>query len=66
MRSSASACRGELPVRKKRRVIAAAAVLLLLALVFAGYQIYRHPAVFRDLSDHSLEEEDAEGLRESW
>ena len=49
---------------QKKRLVFLIAVLGILVLVFAGYQFYRYPAMFRGLSDHSLDDPQVEELKE--
>lgn len=44
--------------------IAGIVVIAVIALLFVGYNIYRHPAMFRSLSDNSLSDSQVEELRE--
>lgn len=53
---------GKVIFRDSLIIIAAVAVILVLAL--AGYNIYRHPATFRHLTDNSLNASDTEKLKE--
>ena len=48
-------------MKKKRGWIAGIAVI---ALLFIGYNLYRYPAMFRSLSDNSLNDSQVEALRE--
>lgn len=48
----------------KKWLIMGIVVLAVIALVFGGYNIYRYPALFRSLSDRSLDEAQTEKLRE--
>jgi len=41
-------------MKSKKGLIAVIAVIVIIALAFAGYNIYRYPAMFRSLSDNSL------------
>ena len=43
--------------------IAGIVVIAVIALLFVGYNIYRHPAMFRSLSDNSLSDSPVEELR---
>ena len=47
---------------KKNRVTAILVIVVVLA-IFAGYNIYRHPAMFRRLSDGALDENSVAALR---
>lgn len=51
-------------MKKKRGWIAGIAVIAVIALLFVGYNLYRYPAMFRSLSDNSLNDSQAEALRE--
>ena len=51
-------------MKQKRVWIAAVVVLVLAVLAFAGYNIYRYPAMFRNLTDDSLDAPQVEELRE--
>lgn len=44
--------------------IAGIVVIAVIALLFVGYNIYRYPAMFRSLSDNSLNDSQVEELRE--
>lgn len=50
-------------MKRKRGFILGIIVLVIIVLIFAGYNIYRYPAMFRSLSDHSLNESQVEELR---
>lgn len=50
--------------RSKKGLIAGIAVIAAVALVFAGYNIYRYPAMFRNLADGSLTDSQVGELRE--
>lgn len=50
--------------RSKKALIMGIAVIVAVVLVFAGYQIYRYPAMFRNLSDRSLTDPQVAELRE--
>lgn len=39
-------------------------IIAVIIVLFAGYNIYRYPAMFRNLSNHSLEDSQVEKLRE--
>lgn len=41
-------------MKRKKGLIAGIAVIAMIALIFAGYNIYRYPAMFRSLRDNSL------------
>lgn len=49
--------------RNKLGLIIGIAIFALIAIVFAGYNIYRYPATFRSLSDNSLPDSEVEELR---
>lgn len=49
---------------RKKVWIVGVAVIVAAALVFAGYHIYRYPAMFRNLSDGSLDGSETQKLRE--
>ena len=51
-------------MRQKKGWIAGIAVIAVIALLFVGYNLYRYPAMFRSLSDNSLNDSQAEELRE--
>lgn len=51
-------------MKHKKVWIAGIAVLLILALAFAGYNIYRFPAMLRSLPDHSLSDSQVEEVKE--
>jgi len=48
----------------KKWLIMGIVALAVIALVFGGYNIYRYPALFRSLSDRSLDEAQTDELRE--
>lgn len=50
--------------RRKKGLIMGIAAIMAVALVFAGSQIYRYPAMFRNLSDRSLTDSQVAELRE--
>ncbi len=50
--------------RSKIGLIVGIVVMVVIVLAFAGYNIYRYPAMFRRLSDHSLSDSQVEELRE--
>lgn len=43
-------------MKHKKGLIAIIAVIVMIALAFAGYNIYRYPAMFRRLTDNSLDD----------
>ncbi len=49
---------------KKESLIAGIIVLVIVILAFVGYNMYRHPAMFRSLSDNSLSDSQVGELRE--
>lgn len=51
-------------MKRKKGLIAGIAVLIIIALVFAGYNIYRYPAALRNLSDNSLDDSQVEEVKE--
>lgn len=51
-------------MKHKKAMIFGIAVVAVIALVFGGYNIYRYPAMFRSLSDRSLDEAQTEELKE--
>lgn len=51
-------------MKHKKVWIAGIAVLLILALAFAGYNIYRFPAMLRSLPDHSLSDSQVEEVKD--
>lgn len=51
-------------MKNKRGLILGMAVLVILVLAFVGYNIYRYPAMFRSLSDNSLNDSQVGELRE--
>lgn len=51
-------------MKRKKVLILGIAVLIILILAFVGYNIYRYPAMFRSLSDNSLNDAQVEELRE--
>ena len=50
-------------MKMKRGIIVGGVILCLIVVAFAGYNIYRHPASSRNLSDNSLPEAQVEELR---
>ncbi|HIQ95376.1 MAG TPA: flavodoxin [Candidatus Limivivens merdigallinarum] len=50
-------------MKNKIGIISVVVILAILILAFAGYQIYRNPAMFRSLSDESLGDAEVESLR---
>lgn len=51
-------------MKRKKGWIAGIVVIAVITLIFAGYNIYRHPAMFRSLSDNSLSDSQVEELRD--
>lgn len=51
-------------MKRKKGLIAVIAVIAIAALAFVGYNIYRYPAMFRNLSDNSLNDSQVEEVRE--
>lgn len=51
-------------MKRKRGLILGIVVLAILVLAFAGYNIYRYPAMLRSLSDNSLDESQVEERKE--
>lgn len=51
-------------MKRKKRWIAGIAVIAVIALLVVGYNLYRYPAMFRNLSDNSLNDSQVEELRE--
>lgn len=50
-------------MKHKKILIIGIVVFVLLALAFIGYNIYRYPAMLRNLQDHSLNDSQTEELR---
>lgn len=50
---------------KKKWIIIGALIAGIIIFVFAGYQIYRYPAMFRNLSDKSLSDSQTEEVKKS-
>lgn len=50
-------------MKSKKGIISVAVLALLVVVAFVGYNIYRYPALFRNLSDQSLVEEAAIEVR---
>ena len=50
-------------MKNKRGIISVLVVAAVVILIFVGYNIYRHPAMFRNLSDESLSTDEVEALR---
>lgn len=51
-------------MKRKKSLIAGIAVIAIVALVFVGYNIYRYPAMFRSLSDNSLNDSQVEEVKD--
>ena len=51
-------------MKRKKGLIAGIAVIVILILAFAGYNIYRYPAMFRSLKDNSLSDSQTLEVRE--
>lgn len=51
-------------MKRKKSLIAGIAVIVIVALAFVGYNIYRYPAMFRSLSDNSLNDSQVEEVRD--
>lgn len=51
-------------MKRKKGWTLGIAVIAVIALLFGGYNLYRYPAMFRSLSDHSLNDAQVEELRE--
>lgn len=51
-------------MKNKKGLIFGIAVVLVIVLAFAGYHVYRYPAMFRNLQDNSLSEAQVDELRE--
>lgn len=50
-------------MKGKRDIISMIVIIPIIILIFVGYNIYRHPAMFRNLSDQSLNKEAINDLR---
>ncbi|MBO5484563.1 MAG: NAD(P)H-dependent oxidoreductase [Lachnospiraceae bacterium] len=50
--------------KRKKNLIVLMVLLVILGLGFAGYNLYRFPATLRNLSDHSLNEEKVDELKQ--
>ena len=50
-------------MKHKKGLVAGIAVFAAVALLLIGYNIFRYPAMFRNLSDHSLSDSQVEELR---
>ncbi len=50
-------------MKGKRGIISMIVIIAIIILIFVGYNIYRHPAMFRNLSDQSLNKEAVNDLR---
>ena len=51
-------------MKSKKGIISVVVLILIVAAAFVGYNIYRHPAMFRSLSDQSLSDEAVIELRD--
>lgn len=51
-------------MKRKKSLTALIVVIIIIILAFAGYSIYRYPAIFRSLTDNSLRDWQVEELRE--
>ena len=51
-------------MKRKKGWIAGIVVIAVIAILFGGYNLYRYPAMFRSLPDHSLNDSQVEELRE--
>ena len=51
-------------MKRKKSLIAGIAVIAIVVLVFVGYNIYRYPAMFRSLSDNSLNDSQVEAVKD--
>lgn len=51
-------------MKRKKSLIAGIVVIAIVALVFVGYNIYRYPAMFRSLSDNSLNDSQVEEVKD--
>lgn len=51
-------------MKRKKSLIAGIAVIAIVALAFVGYNIYRYPAMFRSLSDNSLNDSQVEEVKD--
>ena len=50
-------------MKEKKWIIGMGIVLAICAIIFIGYNIFRYPAMFKNLSDNSLAESEVEELR---
>lgn len=50
-------------MKHKKALIAVIAVMVIIALTFAGYNSYRYPAMFRSLTDNSLDDSKVEEVK---
>ena len=50
-------------MKEKKGIIVMGIVLAICAIVFIGYNIFRYPAMFKNLSDNSLTDAEVEALR---
>lgn len=51
-------------MKRKKSLIAGIAVIAIVVLAFVGYNIYRYPAMFRSLSDNSLNDSQVEAVKD--
>ena len=51
-------------MKRIRKTLPILVTVLLVVLLLGGYQIYRYPAMFRNLTDKTLSEEETEALRD--
>ena len=51
-------------MKRKKGWILGIVVIAVIALLFVGYNLYRYPAMFRSLSDNTLDDAQVEALRE--
>lgn len=57
--------KGENIFMKVKRIMIVIIIFAVIVLAFVGYNIYRHPDMFRNLSDESLNEEQVNELKEN-
>lgn len=51
-------------MKRKKSLIVGIAVIAIVVLAFVGYNIYRYPAMFRSLSDNSLNDSQVEAVKD--
>lgn len=51
-------------MKRKQTLIVGIAVIVIVALAFVGYNIYRFPAIFRNLSDNSLNDLQVDAVKD--